>query len=383
MKVSPLGSASDRHSGAADMTVSIPSFRRDLKLEVDLIEEIARLYGYENMPRKGQFRGGRSQPRRQWDQIQVQARHYLATVGYHEITTSSFFEGADLDRLQLAETDPRRQCLQVINPHHGGGTLLRTSLLPSLLRGFRHNINVGNKLPIKLFQVGKLFLPAGPHTQTGRHPDEGLLPPEPVLLQFGLAGRTDGGLGNLSADLLELKGVLQVLAQLLRLPLHLEPGGKESYLNPQGQWRILTKEERPVGSAGALREAVLKAYAVDLPVSVAEIDLTQVTLSGDLVSFKPFSRFPAVKRDLSLLVPIGVRFADLKAVVQKSGGELLESLDLFDFYGGKGIETGKNALGIRLKFRSDKGNLKGRVVDQTIATIERALAELLDVHIRS
>jgi phenylalanyl-tRNA synthetase beta chain len=97
----------------------------------------------------------------------------------------------------------------------------------------------------------------------------------------------------------------------------------------------------------------------------------------------PFSRFPAVKRDLSLLVPAGVAYAAVEDVVREQAGELLESVELFDFYRGKGVAAGAAALGIRLKFRSAKGTLKGTTVDRSLAQVTDALAARLDVRLRA
>jgi len=383
LKVVPLGQASDGASGAANMMVEVPSFRRDLKSEVDLIEEVARLYGYDNIPEVGEFRGGRGRPRRVFDQVLAKIRRFLVGAGYYEISTSSFFGRRDLDSLQLAEDDSRRECLEIANPHHGGEILLRTSLLPSFLRVIRHNLNSDNQIPARLFQVNKVFWPSGTTADPGTRPDEKLLPAEPILLQFGLAGSPDGGWDDLAADLVELKGVLEALGSLLRLELRLEGTDHEPFLAPGRQWRILDRDGQVVGSAGTVAPAVGQTFSIQLPVGVAEIELSRLDLTPAPVEFRPFSRFPAVKRDLSLVVPGGTDFAQLEAVIQEHGAELLEELELFDIYRGKGIPDGCSAVGIRLKFRSDKGNLRGKMVDKAIEKIQDALAKQLDVGLRS
>ena len=382
LKVVPLGKASDSEKSATNMMVQVPSFRRDLKMEVDLIEEVARLFGYDNVPSRGHFRGSGGGSRRLIDQILAKTRRFLAGCGYFEMTTSSFFQQEDRDRMQLTASDPRRECLQIANPHHGGEILLRTSMLPSFLRVAQHNINADNTLPIKLFQINKIFWPAQKSTRPGSHPDEHLLPAEPLFLQFGLAGDQKTVWGEVPADLMEIKGVLENLAEFLQLSLKLEFGDDQPYLAEGCQWRILDRKGLTVGHAGSISAQVLEAFDIEQSVAVAELEFSKFDLSLPTAIFKPFSRFPAVKRDLSLVVPAEVTFQQLQDVVGTSGGDLLESVELFDIYRGKEISESGYAVGIRLKFRSEQGNLKGTTVDKRLEIIQNALAEQLSIHLR-
>jgi phenylalanyl-tRNA synthetase beta chain len=125
------------------------------------------------------------------------------------------------------------------------------------------------------------------------------------------------------------------------------------------------------------------AFDLDLPLAVAEINLDRLELSPVPVRYRPFARFPAVKRDLSLLVPRGVTYGRIAGVVRASAGALLEDVELFDIYRGKGLPDGHGAYGIRLKFRSAKGNLKGKTVDLAIAAVLEALARELGIEPRS
>jgi phenylalanyl-tRNA synthetase beta chain len=118
-------------------------------------------------------------------------------------------------------------------------------------------------------------------------------------------------------------------------------------------------------------------------VAVAEIRLSDLDLAPEPLAYQEFARFPAVKRDLSLLVPESVSYGQLREVVLDSGGQLLESVELFDLYRGKGLAEGVGAYGIRLKFRSAKGNLKGKTVDRAIQVILEALSDRLQIEQRS
>lgn len=383
LKVQPMGNAEARGPSAVNMMVEVPSFRSDLLQEVDLIEEVARCHGYDNLAGGSGFARREGNPRRRIDLALQQIRTWFAHNGFQEMVTSSFYHENDLQKLGLIEDDPRTQTLSVVNPNHGGDTSLRTTLLPSLLHVARQHLNSGAPAPVRLFQNNRVYLPAlGPQREL-RHEAEKQLPHEPLLLQFGIAGKTAGGLDSLPGDLRELKGVLEELSAALRVPLALVEGGAEGWYEDGAQWTIQDRAGAAVGTAGRVRGDLAERFDLDAPVSVAEIDLTRLDLSPEPVEFRPFARFPGMRRDLSLLVPEAVRYGQIEEVVTETGGPLLTGVELFDVYRGKGVPAGQGAYGIRLKFRSEKGNLKGKAVDKAVATVVRELSDRLQIKHRS
>ena len=161
--------------------------------------------------------------------------------------------------------------------------------------------------------------------------------------------------------------------------LGLEVADCENHLQAGTQWRITDAEGRPVGSAGRVAQAVLESFDLDWPVAVAEIAFSALETTPDTVAYRPFARFPGVKRDLSLLVPGEVPWGAVREVVEEAAGPHLAALELFDIYRGKGVPEGFGAFGIRLKFRSEKGNLKGKTVDRAITGILEALDKRLGI----
>ncbi len=383
LKVQPMGNSGTGSRNAVDMMVEIPSFRRDLFLEVDLIEEIARSYGLDNLSGGNGFRGFGGGVRDQDDLIQTKIRHWFSACGFHEIVTSSFLAAGDHERLGMSEEDLRSKTLAVINPKHGGDTQLRTTLLPSLLDVTRRNLNAGAEVPIRFFQINRTFWPAGAKRTDCRQEDDLLLPEEPIFLQFAVAGWRQTGLDGMPADLLETKGVLDALSSHLRLSLSLEAADSETWLQAGSQWCIKDRAGRIVGSAGRVDPGVLDRFDIDLPVAVAEINLSAAKMIPEPMEFQPFTRFPAVRRDLSLVVPSGTAWGDITDTVTDCGGPLLERVELFDIYRGKGVSEGQGAFGIRLKFRSQKGNLKGKTVDKAIAKVLEGLSGRLKIEPRS
>jgi len=382
LKSQPVGRSGGRQGGDGKFMVTIPSFRRDLHEEVDLIEEIARMHGFDNIADGAAFRGGAGVRRRREDELAETVRGYLAAVGYSEIVTSSFMERADLDRLGLPPADPRREVLAVRNPHSGAETLLRTSLVPSLLRIARHNVNADRDLPFRLFQLNKAFLPAGPRPQDVRREDERRLPQETWTLQAAVIGRSDQVLGGADAGLLEIKGLVEALAAQMRLELALVPTDGEPYLQPGCRWAIRDARGGPAGCAGLVARKVLREMDLDAPVALCEVELGSLDLETAVPRFAAFPRFPVVKRDLSLLVPDGVGYDRVEEVVRTAAGPLLQSCALFDVYRGPSLGEGRAACGIRLKFQSAKGSLQGKAVDAAVEAVTRALAQSLNVELR-
>ncbi len=383
LTVVPLGQARNRRSASANLTVEVPSFRRDLRSEVDLIEEIARIHGYDRLPAQRLSRGGGAVERRPLDDARERIRRYLSATGFTEVITSSFVAREDLDRLGLAPEDGRRQVLSVSNARHGGETVLRTALLPAMLRTICRNINADNELPLRLFQIGRVFRADLAETAAGARPEESLLPSEPLVCQFATAWRaTDAGEGW-RGGLFEARGALEALASLNGWQLELVPADAEPYGEAGRQWAIRAPAGQDVGWAGEIAAPVRAAFGIEDAVCVAELTLSRLAAKRPVATYRPFSRYPAVKRDLSLLLPAGVPFAAVDAVVRELGGELLDSAELFDFYQGRGVPEGFSALGIRLKFRSAKGNLRGTAVDKVLDLVVGALAQRLGVTLRS
>ena len=171
LKVQPMGNAESISAGAVNMMVHVPSHRRDLALEVDLIEEIARIHGLDQLAGRGGYRVPGGAVRRPQDVARERLRGWLSDCGYAEIVTSSFMEVTDHDRLGLSADDARRRTLSVINPRHGGDTQLRTLLAPSALDVARRNLNAGATPPLRFFQVNRVFRPGLPLDREGRHAD--------------------------------------------------------------------------------------------------------------------------------------------------------------------------------------------------------------------
>lgn len=373
LKVQPLSSQIETKT--VNLMVHVPSFRRDLKQEIDLVEEIARRHGYDKGARAAHGPALLKRNRTQHDRLERSVRSWLPSLGFHEIVTTSFMTREQLDCLGLAAEDVRSTCLRAVNPHHGRETLLRTSLVPAFVATARRNVHAGATLPVRLFQLGRVFWPAGEKVHDRGPARNSLLPQEPWFLICGLAGGSGLGVGGLPSDLLEIKGLGEQLSALLRQPLEFPAIDREPYLTGGLQWQVTDGCGRAVGAMGRLDPAVVAAMDLDLPVALLELRLDLVECAPPRICFQEFPRFPEARRDLSLLVPPGVTFAQLESTILSAAGDLLANLELFDFYTGKELPEEMAAYGIRLRFRSASGSLTGHALDAAMGRILEALHE--------
>lgn len=363
-----LGIAATRgvRDGEPGVDVVQPSFRLDLLEEVDALEELARLYGYQNIPAADQPPMLRPAERTASERLRRTLREGLAARGYHEVTASSFMEEGDPARLGLPADDPREHAVRVMNPLTADQGQLRTSALPEMLRILDRNRRRGWVDPLRLFQLGRCFLPR-----------EGApLPAEPeqlVLTWSGPAQLPHATVPARPADLYDVLGELEGLLESLGIVSSRLPGQREPYHLPGASLGVATAAGL-LGSVGQVAPRVVAAFDLDQPVYCAELSLN--ALSAALPRerrYQPISPYPPVRRDLSLVVPAGVDYGAVAALVREVFESLLERLDLFDVYEGPGIPTGARALGVRLVLRSHEGTLKDRKVDALIQALLQRL----------
>lgn len=348
--------------------VEVPSFRRDLHLEIDLIEEIARMKGFEHIPATlpyGELVLGR--PSRQ-KRIVDQIREVLVSCGLQEIITFSFLNPRSFDELGLPPEDERRRAVRLQNPLTEEQDILRTTLLPNILRVMQYNFHrqVDNQF---LFEVGKIFIPA----QEGQQ-----LPPEKMTLALALSGKTP--LGDWQdqpkpVDYYYLKGLLDTLLKTLGIENCRWRAEKLPILHPT-RGSVLLNEGKIVGFLGALHPDIQETFDFKQDVYVAEFDLASLFDAVSLTpSFRPLPRFPAVYRDVAFTVPLEIAAGDLLQSIKMCAGELLEDVTLFDVYEGAQIPAGHRSLAFALTFRHEERTLKDEEIEEVLAAVEKVFYE--------
>jgi phenylalanyl-tRNA synthetase beta chain len=332
-----------------DLSVEVPSFRADLEREIDLIEEIARVYGLDRIPstlplrRRG--RGGLSR-------VQTARRRVedvLAGAGLNQVINYSFGDDKWPDLLRLAADDPRRRMVPISNPLSVDQSLMRTLLLPSLLDTARRNASVREER-VHIYEVGKAFLPS-----------RAQLPDEPTRVGILLAGKWDDDSWlrtGAPVDYFLGKGIVERAAAGLHTTLEfIRPDGSagqaEPFLHPGKSAVVTTTDGAVVGWIGEVHPLVAQAYDLKGTVVAAELDLgVMVQSATEVVMFRDLLAFPAVEQDFALVVDSTVSMAAVVASLRVAGGKLLEDVRVFDLYEGAQVGEGKKSLALRLSFRA-------------------------------
>ena len=322
--------------------VTVPSWRFDLSIEEDLVEEVSRLHGYEHVPETIPAMPFVPEPR---DDIQRKLRSLLVGLGLQETITYIFSSDAELARAEAPDAQVR-----LLNPQGVERSVLRTALYPGLLAAARTN-RAAERLA--LFEVGRVF---------GAAEEERL-----AILVRG-PWTSGGWLPDQDTNFFTFKGVLEKLAKLMGAEVRLEPE-RHAALHPGVSAGVYWNDQR-VGFAGRVHPEVATHY--ELPETyIAELDLP---LSTSAITFRDPPRQPFAERDLAVVAPREVPYLRLADLAASSGGERLETVAPFDVYEGDAVPTDKRSVALRLRFRHPERALRDEEVDTYMANIISAFA---------
>ena len=357
------------------LDATVPAWRRgDVTREADLIEEVARLWGLEKLPSTLPSRRGATGRLTVGQRLARRAQDALAGAGLHEAVGWSFAAPDLVERLRLPAADPRHPVVRLRNPMSEDQSVLRTTLLGSLLDGLRRNRARG-AADVRLFETGAVYLVAG---------DGDGLPDQRQHLAALLTGRLRPPSWREpeppDAGFFEAKATLAALMQALRVPWSVEPA-REPFLHPGRAARVLV-DGQPAGWLGELHPAVAAGWDLG---TVAGFELGWAALADAATvvpRYEDLTSFPAVRQDLAVAVPDGVAAAEVLAVVRDAGGELLRSAEIFDVYRGAQIGPGRTSLALRLEFRAPDRTLTDEEAAQRRERIVAALRDRLGGELR-
>jgi phenylalanyl-tRNA synthetase beta chain len=374
---------------AADgLDVTVPHWRRgDVTREVDLVEEVARLWGLEKLPVTLPSRRGATGRLTAEQRLRRRAEDALVGAGLHEVLGWSFAAPDLADRLALAPDDPRRRGVALRNPMSEDQSVMRTTLLGSLLDVLRRNRARG-AADARLWEYGAVYVQrtAGGNGArgNGRVPGLDRLPEEPQHLAALLSGRTRPATWREPeppvADFFAAKAVLAALLDALRVPWTVEPA-REPFLHPGRAARVLAGG-RPAGWLGELHPAVAAEWDVE---QASGFELDFGVLAGAAVrvpDYEDLISFPAVRQDLAVVVADDVPAATVLDVVRDAGGPLLRHAEVFDVYRGAQVGEGRASLAVRLEFRAGDRTLTDEEAAERRERIVAALAERLGGELR-
>jgi phenylalanyl-tRNA synthetase beta chain len=360
--------------------VGVPSFRGDIVEEMDLIEEVARLYGYERIGKGWSFRTTTFARLDPFDQFCREIADHMVARGYTETLTSSFTDGSEIDLMGWKDADPRKRLITIRNPLTSNQRCLRTTPLPGILELVRRNMDYGAK-DIAVFSVGKVFIPTA--EELAGSGSSGL-PEERDMLAIGRtrpAGKDFWNQLKRSTDLFDIKGEIENLAASLNVDI----AGRLSYaFDRRSGGFTYSEREDAVIEGGIVPAALSSKYELEQAVWYAIVDLVKFQqLCADSNRFKPLPEFPVSKRDLSLVTPSNVTYGQIEKYLVKYGGRLLESTQVFDVYKGESLPEGATAFGVRLLFRSAEKTLRDSEIDEIVEKVIHKLESELGVTLRA
>lgn len=337
--------------------VIAPTFRHDLFRMADLAEEVARFYGYDNIPTtlpKGEATTGKLSFKLRVEEV---ARDIAEFCGFSQGMTYSFESPKVFDKLMTPADSPLRQTVEIMNPLGEDYSIMRTTSLNGMLTSLATNYNRRNK-NVRLYELGNVYIPkALPLTE---------LPEERMQFTLGMYG--DG-------DFFSMKGVVEEFFE--KVGLHkketYDPNAGKPYLHPGRQANIIYDGE-VVGYLGELHPDVADAYGIGARAYVAVIDMPEIVERASFDrKYTGIARFPAVTRDISMVMPKDILVGQVEEVIEKKGGAYLESYALFDLYEGAQIKEGYKSVAYSIVFRAKDKTLEDSEVSESMDRILKAL----------
>ena len=345
--------------------VTVPSWRGDVIGMADLAEEVARFHGYNNIPTtlmRGQTTlGGYSTEEKLERQLGAMCR----SLGYDEIITYSFISPTCYDKIRWSADDPRRQSFKILNPLGEDTSIMRTTILPSMLDILTRNYNYRNQ-SARLYEVGRTYQEGG---------NDGLAV-ENKVLSMGAYGE--------DMDFFTLKGAVEAILNDIRAEdIRFEKPCQNNPSYHPGRCADVYAGGRRLGVLGQIHPLVAQNYGVDAEFYCAELDFTQLLhAKGPDPEYVPLPKFPSVTRDIAVVCDEAVTVGALEEAIRKGAKGLLKEVTLFDIYQGKGIPDGKKSVAFNLVLRSDDRSLTSEEADADVKSILETLEKELGAVLR-
>jgi phenylalanyl-tRNA synthetase beta chain len=361
------------------LQVSIPTWRRDVEREIDLIEEVARLYGYKKipttLPRTVNAFSGRNLVQRTEDS----ARETLTRCGLNELVTYSLENAASVARAGLDTSTP---VVQLRNPLSDDYTQLRTSLFPSLLEILRRNSLSDATTSLRFFELAKIYCP---QETSAANPDG--MPTEKRQIGIALLAAPPQSHWQKDAqpeiDFFTLKGIVENVLRGIGVPPAVFRAASTPPFHP-GRCATLSIDGENLGYLGEVHPDIAERYELRHRAYLASIDFESLVRHISIVpQFSPFSNRPAADRDIALVIPEKITVAQLENTIARAASTLLESSRVFDIYTGSPIEAGFKSVAVALRLRSSERTLQEEEIEATMTAIRAAAEKELGAQLRS
>jgi phenylalanyl-tRNA synthetase beta chain len=357
-------------SDGETLSVTPPSYRVDIIRPEDLMEEVARLSGYNHIPTTSPLIPADIRKATKTIDKRARIQTIMTGFGFSEAINYSFMDTSDCDRLRLSPQDPKRNLLGILNPLTEDQTVMRSSLMPGLINSVHRNLSQQIK-NCKLFEIGKTFIDQGKNS----------LPEEIEVLSGIWTGARIDPLWNLKeepCDFFDIKGVVEGFFTVLKvdnIQYTSLPDDQCYYVKP-GFSAQITKDGEQYGIMGELHPQVLKNFDLKQTAFIFEIDLNQLyRIIPDTKQAKPIPKFPFVTRDVTVIIDEELEANGLLAFIREMNYELVENLHIFDMFTGKQIPEGKKSVSFRVVYRSHQETLEDETVNRLHKEISDKLVE--------
>lgn len=365
--------------------VIAPSFRIDIGCKADIAEEVARIYGYNNIP-STDFRGVARAEFTEEQKFVRTLRNAASALGGYEIATYSFVSPKYFDKIKLPADSKLRKVVRIVNPLGEDTSVMRTSTIPSMLDVLSFNYNNRNDKAC-LYEISKEYLPAEEekpfingdtlaNSGKQKHMYKYSLPDEPQRLTIGMYGG--------DADFYTLKGMVeQILAELKIEDVEYLRAGDcdvfdEKYALHPGRSAVIIKDGKHLGIMGEVHPDVQETYEIGVKTYVAKLNIPELMeAAADKITYQPLPKFPATTRDLSLLVDEDMPVAELEKAIKGAVGKILEKVSLFDVYRSDDMKkNGKKSIAYSISMRSHEGTLTDEQADGAMKRVLKALSAI-------
>ncbi|WP_055667605.1 phenylalanine--tRNA ligase subunit beta [Desnuesiella massiliensis] len=347
-----------------DLIVTSLTFRNDIEIREDVAEEVARIYGYDNIPttiiKTNSLKGGKN-IKQQMDDMIINT---LLSSGLNQAISYSFVSPRTFDNINLPQESELRTCLKIRNPLGEDFSVMRTTTIASMMEALGRNYSRSNE-EARLFELGKVYIP---------NTDPNKLPKEVNMVTLGIYG---------GVDYLDLKGVVENIIDVLGIKSVSFKRQSENATFHPGKTADLYIGKEYIGILGEIHPDVCDNYGVDTSCFMAELNLDKLyALSNLEKNYRPLPKFPSVTRDIAILIDDSILVQDIEEVIVRQGGSILESVKLFDIYKGKQIPEGKKSVAYAIVYRDNNKTLTDNEVNKVHEKILRSLEYKLGAQLR-
>lgn len=347
---------------ANSLKIKPPAYRRDIKREIDVIEEVARIYGYDRIPAqlpKATIGIERQEAIGNGQEVKNNIKQAFLKSGFTEAINYSFMDMQELDLLSVDPDDERRRVMQIRNPLRTADSFMRTTLTPALIRNMIHNLSHGNR-ELRLFEIARVFIKSSQVEESG-------LPEEREhLAALYYKEKSKALYRDDTPDFYIVKGVIEAILNDLKIYDYSFVRSSEPFLHP-GQSADIFIMDSKIGYVGALSPAIVDSLDIKAhkpSVIVMEIDIDSIIpYAMQVVKYRPLPRYPYIERDTAIIVDSLLEAAMLMKCLKSYPSDLIEDIYVFDVYQGKNIPEGKKSIAFNVRYRASDRTLKDDEID--------------------